>query len=381
MNQPTTGLEFLQKLKRQTGKERQSFSQFSKFMDMKAREKGIPIIGQFELTPLCNFNCKMCYVHLTPEQLMKRKPLPVEIWKNLIHQAWEAGMVYATLTGGECLTYPGFDELYLYLQELGCEVHILTNGFLLDERRIRFFQEHTPKSIQVTLYGWNDDVYERVTGQRAFSTVSENVRRAMEAGLHIKFCVTPSEFLAEDALETIRYGKSLGNELIVNNGLFAPREETGRAMLDHLNDIELYVKIYRLLREMKDIETTEIEEEKLPPFGGPYHECTACGLRCGGGRSNFVIDWKGTLMPCNRLEMIHSYPLEVGFQTAWAAINREANAWPRVPECEDCPYDSVCNNCAGEMIMYAEAGKQPIGLCEQTKYYVQHGVFHIPECD
>lgn len=381
MNESMNGLEFLRKLKRENGQESQGFSQFTKFMDMKAREKGIPMIGQFELTPLCNFSCKMCYVHLTPEQMTERKPLPVETWKDLMRQAWEAGMVYATLTGGECLAYPGFDELYLYLQELGCEVHILTNGYLLDEKRIRFFREHKPRSIQVTLYGWNDDVYERVTGQRAFRTVSENVRKAVEAGLHVKICVTPSEFLGEDVLETVRTGKSLGNELIVNNGLFVPREETGRAGLDHLDNIETYIRIYRMLREMDGIETAGIDEGKLPPAGGPCHECTAYGLRCGGGRSNFVVDWKGTLMPCNRLEMIRSFPLEAGFLAAWEAINREANAWPRVPECEGCPYDSVCNNCAGAMIMYAKPGKQPIGLCEQTKCYVRHGVFHIPECD
>ena len=141
-----TGIEYLQKLKKKNGRKMQGFSQFSEFLDVKAREKGIPITGQFELTPLCNFSCKMCYVHLTPEQMLNRNVLPVEIWKDLIHQAWKAGMVSATLTGGECLVYPGFDDLFLFLQSLGCEICILTNGFLLDDNRIHFFQQHKPKN-------------------------------------------------------------------------------------------------------------------------------------------------------------------------------------------------------------------------------------------
>lgn len=37
---------------------------FYKSVWKKAFEDGIPISGTFELTPRCNFDCKMCYVHL-----------------------------------------------------------------------------------------------------------------------------------------------------------------------------------------------------------------------------------------------------------------------------------------------------------------------------
>lgn len=378
---PEKGLEFLEQLKKQNGKEKQGFSQFGKYLEVKARDKGVPISGQFELTPLCNFDCKMCYVHLLPEQMSNRTPFSTETWKRLMHQAWGAGMIYATLTGGECLTYPGFKELYLYLQSLGCEMDILTNGFLLDEKWIHFFQEHKPKSIQVTLYGWNDDVYERVTGQRAFTTVKENIRKALNAGLHLSICITPSCFLGEDVLETVWVAKSMGIDVIINNSLFTPREETGRSQVNHVTDAEMYVKIFRLMNDLDGKKTMEVNEKNLPAAGSQKHESSEQGLRCGGGRSSFVIDWKGTMMPCNRLDIIRSHPLEEGFDAAWAKINKMANEWPRVPECEGCPYDSVCSNCAGNMLVCAEPGKQPIAICERTKYYVQHGIVHIPECD
>ena len=40
-----------------------------KFLNFKARDKGIPLSGTFELTPLCNLDCKMCYVHLNQAQI------------------------------------------------------------------------------------------------------------------------------------------------------------------------------------------------------------------------------------------------------------------------------------------------------------------------
>lgn len=381
MKEPANGFEFLEELRKYNGKSVQTYRSLSRYLDDKAREKGVPITGQFELTPMCNFSCKMCYVHLDADQLAGQEVMPASKWKNLMREAWEAGMIHVTLTGGECLTYPGFDDIYLYLHSLGCDVSILTNGYLLDDQRIEFFKERKPQMIQITLYGWNDDVYERVTGRRVFSTVVENTRKAIAAGLPVSLTITPSSYLGDDVLETIRVGRSITDAFTVNGSLFTPREETGRSNQQDDSDAEQYVRIYRLLNEMNGRENKEIDPDKLPPAGGSSHECDECGLRCGGGRSGFVITWKGTMMPCNRLNLIQAYPLQNGFQEAWNKINREANSWPRVPECESCAYRAVCNHCAANVLKYTEPGKQPKELCRFTKYLVRHGVRSIPECE
>ena len=57
----------------------------------------------------------MCYVHLNAEQLKGQKLLSAEQWEKIMSEAIEAGMLYASLTGGECLASPNFDRLYLYL--------------------------------------------------------------------------------------------------------------------------------------------------------------------------------------------------------------------------------------------------------------------------
>ena len=381
MAEPANGFDLLERLQNQNGEKVQNFADMTRFLSFKAREKGIPFNGQFELTPLCNFDCKMCYVHLAPDQMHNRPVLSVDTWKDIMHQAWEAGMVKAALTGGECLVYPGFKELFLYLHSLGCEVCILTNGYLLDDDRISFFQEHMPSRIQITLYGWNDDVYERVTGQRAFSKVYENIRKAKAAGLPLSISITPSACLGEDVLETIRLAKTLCQAVAVNSFLFAPREETGRSG-DHENaDMELYLRIYKLLNELEGRKGEQIPEEKLPEAGGPSHECEKCGLRCGGGRSGFVVDWKGTLLPCNGLHMISANIAEMGFREAWMQVNRESNLWPRVPECEGCAYEHVCNHCAATILEYGEAGKRPAALCERTRFFVKNGIWQLPDCE
>ena len=59
MAEPMKGHEFLVRLKEQGDKRYESFDTLFHFMDQKAREKGIPLNGQFELTPLCNLDCRM----------------------------------------------------------------------------------------------------------------------------------------------------------------------------------------------------------------------------------------------------------------------------------------------------------------------------------
>ena len=371
---------YLALLREQSIKEYKSYSRFSEYLEYKAREKATPVHGQFELTPLCNFSCRMCYVHLSPDQMFGRPLLTVEEWKHLIREAWEAGMIQATLTGGECLTYPGFDELYLYLHSLGCEVDILTNGSLLNEERIRFFREHPPASIQITLYGSNDDTYEAVTGSRACNKVIENIRRAIEVDLSVMLSLTPCSYLGEDALDTLRLAYSLCNRVFINSMLFTPHKETGRTGDNAESDVGLYTRLFQLNRELQGLKSLPKYQGNLPEPGGPNHECTSLGLQCGGGRSCFVINWKGEMLPCNRLDMITEHPLEDDFISAWVRINKQAEAWPRVPECEGCVYESVCSHCAANILQSSEPGKRPDNLCKRTMYFVRHGVRELPGC-
>ena len=381
MAQRISGHEFLVRLQEQGAKRHQSFDRFyDEYLDRKARQQGIPIFGQLELTPLCNFDCRMCYAHLTKEQMGGRAGLTTEQWKRLIRDAWEAGMIRMNLSGGECLSYPGFRELYLYLHSLGCEIRVLTNGALLNEEWVRFFTEHPPISIQISLYGGDEDTYERVTGHRMFATVSANIRRVAEAGLPLLTAVTPSKYMREGIRDTIRAAKAFNVPYYISPNLINPREETGRAGQDHDLTIDEYVEIFRFRNELEGEESIPVDPDSLPLPGGPYHECSACGLTCTAGMSSFDIGWDGAMYPCNTYRTIVGYPLKDGFLPCWEKLHRMAAGWPRVPECIDCPYEAVCTNCLVRKAEFAEPGKQPAALCEQTRYMVRHGVYRIPEC-
>ena len=380
MNGSGDGHAFLKELREKDRKRKPSFSDFTDFLEEKARAQGVPLDGQFELTPLCNFRCGMCYVHLTEAQ-MCRPLLTAAQWNDLITQACRKGMLRATLTGGECLTYPGFRAVYEHLESLGCEVEVFTNGALLNERWLEYFSRRPPAGIHITLYGDSEDAYQRVTGHRAFETVLGHIRAISEAGLPLRINVTPSLLLGEDVFGTIRLARELCRNVTVNAMLSAPRPETGRSEQVLDLDEDFYIRIMKYDQELQGIRIPPCPAGGLPAPGGPECGKVCLGLRCGGGRSGFNINWQGVMNPCNMLETVQAYPLEIGFEAAWRQINQAANNWPRASACEDCAYAGVCDSCAGRVLRFAEPGEWPHALCERTKRFVLQGVYASPDCE
>ena len=307
--------------------------------------------------------------------------LTVKEWKQIVDEAYAAGMMRVNLTGGECLTYPGFEELYLYLHNKGIETRVLTNGALLDSHWIEFLKAHPPILVQFSLYGGDEDTYERVTGKRGFETVIANIVSAQQAKLPVSVVITPSKYMGEGVFNALRWVSKAGIPYSIGSWLMDPKEETGRAHCNHNLDVDYYRRIYELRNELEGIETHSIESEKLPPVGGPYHQTDICGMTCGAGLSCFAIDWDGKMLACNSMRDNYGWPLKEGFLPVWERLHEISANWIRIPECMECPYLKVCTNCVVQKEAFAERGKQPTKLCEQTKYLVEHGVKAIPVCE
>ncbi|MBR5800434.1 MAG: radical SAM protein [Lachnospiraceae bacterium] len=136
----------------------------------------------FELTSKCNFNCVHCYLqnfHVPDE-------LTTEQVKNILDILCEKGILFLTLTGGEILARRDFLEIYLYAKKKGFLVELFTNGYLFSDEIILALQEYPPLLVSISLYGANDNTYEKITGIKgAFSVVKENCYKLKNAGVRV----------------------------------------------------------------------------------------------------------------------------------------------------------------------------------------------------
>ena len=364
--------DFINEIKNADTAEDMMYHKVSAFIQNKARDTDTPYSGHFELTPLCNLDCKMCYVHLSSNQIKDNRLLSADEWIRLMQQAIDAGMVTAILSGGECLVYPNFDEVYLYLKSKGINVSVLTNGVLLNHERIQFFQKHRPRKIQVSLYGSSNDAYERVTGRRLYTTVRENIIAAKNAGLPIKISITPSKYMLGDVKHIIKMAKDMDIPYAINTVIMTPRLGTERDKTEHDISLEDYAEIIRYNQTINGRTISPIET--IQPIDIKSNDVVNEGLRCGAGRSTFSINWHGIMNPCTQMSSIASNPLRDGFESAWKSNNVEVKSFPRFSDCIKCDYSYACDFCAAENEKLGSRYLLNKKWCKKTSMMISYGL-------
>ena len=375
---PSSLFSVLKQLDREGVTGYEKYKRVRRYIQFKAREEHAPVCGTFELTPLCNLSCKMCYVRLDREQMGSRDVLPVEAWIHIIDQAVGAGLMYATITGGECLTYDGFKELYLYFRSRGVEVDLLSNGILMTEEMVWFLTDHPPAGIQITLYGADEDEYERVTGHRAFRKVMDNLDRLKRSGLPFMLSMTPNYYMKKGK-ELVQLLYDLGVPFQINSGLNAPREETGRKLREA--SLDTYMDVYREEQRLGEGKTLlEVSDEDLPDPGiadGNESVKRERGVRCAAGRSSYCVTWDGKMKPCNTFPGIEADILKMGFQAAWEQISRQVQEVLIPIECTSCAYERICNRCIIEHLDYGSPGHVNPDACEHVRRLVKEGFLRL----
>ena len=366
---PETLPELMEKLKQDGATKEEQLKETSRFLEMKARRDGLPLHGTLELTPLCNLDCRMCYVHLSRKQYDEKKLLPAKTWADLVSQAREQGLLRISLSGGECLTYPGFDELYLYLYSRGIRTRVLSNGLLMDEKRVDFFRKYPPEGIQITLYGYDEDSYEAVTGRRVFRRIEENLIRLRDAGLPVHMTLTPNGYMKGNLRQLPEKAEELKIPWQINAMLIPPRPGTGRSR--HDLKAEDYIELYKIRNEFRGAHFEPADPAEIPDpaeTGEPGK-----GVRCGAGRSSFTIRYDGMMSPCTGLDGILTRPLEAGFKAAWAELSQRAMDYPVPGECGECVYREACILCPA-LHKEAPAGHCDRRICERTRMMAEAGL-------
>lgn len=324
--------------------EKMKHEDFNVLLSEYNRQHDIPGTGLFELTPLCNLNCKMCYVHLQDPSL-KDRLLPGSTWIALMKDAIAHGMTRAILSGGEAMTHPDFMEIYRFLIDEGVEVQVKTNGILLDGPRLELFKKYPPIMVDVSLYGCNSESYLAVTGVDACERVVSNIRNALSEGLHVRLAVTPSAQMMPWIEDVMRLADSFHISVTISDFLIPPNDDTGRSRADFGLTISDFERIDRLRDEIFD--PKDVKKDEYEPDESVERPLVGRGLRCAGGRSSFTINWDGTLSPCVSFprEIVLAEPMKTGFGPAWKIINEAVKQYEHPQKSRDCAVSRWCVYC------------------------------------
>ena len=195
----------------------------SAYLHARACAKGIPLAGNFELTARCNFNCRMCYVHLTPEEQRRRgAELTADEWLAIAEQARSQGMLFLLLTGGEPLIRADFRYLLTELKKMGLMVSINSNASLIDDDWLDFFRHEPPSRMNITLYGGCNETYERLCGRPMYDRVVHNIRALKALGIGVKLNASMTPYNVDDMDAIYAIATELGTPVQMASYMFPP---------------------------------------------------------------------------------------------------------------------------------------------------------------
>lgn len=311
---------------------------FYKVIWEKAYKDAIPISGTYELTPRCNFDCGMCYVHLDSENIScYGKELSARDWLKIAEEAKKAGTTWLCITGGEPFLHPEFESIWEGLSKIGFFLTLQTNASLISEKWTDLLEKYPPRQVKVTLYGTDNKIYEAVCGvKNGFSRVNDGIHTLMSIGIPITLVSTIVRQNECDVKNMMFYAYrhrlpwTLTSR--IKGSYRIDKRDVGKFRLAKRGDEHIQKEIIRRLKE----------EDFLDPFRKP---CTYCK----DYRLGYWVLWNGDMSFCSFLNEMGISVTQLGFEKAWKQLVKyeETLEWPG--ECNNCTANKVCFKCAASL--------------------------------
>lgn len=339
------------------------------FLAAKADMLFEPLGGTLELTPLCNMDCRMCYIKRKNNEVKKRGGLlAVDEWIRIADEMKKRGVLFLLLTGGEPLTYPWFEQLYKKLLSMGFVITVNTNGTLIDEKYAMLFRDYPCRRLNVTIYGKNDKTYEKLCrNPHGFTQFMRGITLLKQNNIPFRLNYSVVPINAPDLPDICAVAREFGVNVEISNYMFPPvrRENSDFCRMTPEEVAKAQMRAFQNKMPQSNDKTAVINTLNL--LKQKNKEVNNKGLICRAGRSGFWISWSGELMPCGMFIEPKISLLENSFADSWNYIVNKTRQLRGCLECKSCKKRNICMVCAAGCL--AETGSfegKPQYLCDVT---------------
>lgn len=347
----------------------------TEYLYQKATAAGVPLSGTFELTPVCNMDCKMCYVRMSRSAQEAIAPLKSAAqWLALAQEAKDAGMLYLLITGGEPFLHPQFREILEGLHKMGFLITINSNGTMIDESVIAWLKYCPPVRINISLYGASNDTYTALCGNpMGFTQTMGAVRLLKEAGISVKLNCSLTPHNANDLQKMATIAEQNDLILQIATYMFPPVRKDGTSIGKNHRFSPADAAYYMACGDYITLgkERFLAQEGHLPEVLEPEGTCEGDGVRCRAGKCSFWITWQGQMMPCGMFPEKHAPNVfEIPFQNAWQTVKESIRHIHLPAQCASCNVKDTCRACAAMVVTESGCFDQvPQYRCEMMHAY------------
>ena len=239
----------------------------------------------------CNLACTYCN-----EFDNFSEPVPLDLMKQRVDKLASFGTAMIGISGGEPLMHPELDELIAHARKRGIFIGLLTNGYLLTEKRIRRLNAAGLEHLQISIDNVNPDE----VSKKSLKVLDQKLvllARFAEFGVNINSVLGSGVEHPEDALVIARRTTELGFSAsvgIVHNG---------QGRLRQLN--ERQQQIYRAIKRIGTRSYGMYNRFEKNLVEGKPNE-----WRCRAGARYLYIDEDGLVHYCSQQRGYPAIPLE-----------------------------------------------------------------------
>ncbi len=314
---------------------------------------------QMDITQACTERCIHCYIpEYNPVFLSF-----VQI-KKVIDEFRKQGGICLSLSGGECMMHPDFDEIVRYARSKDLIVSVLSNLTLCTDEKIKVLQE-AEATVQVSLYSMNPTTHDAIT-KRPGSWISTKtaIEKLRVAQIPCRISCPTMKPNYKDYLDVLAYARSLKMDA-----------QTDFIIMGKMDCDTSNLKCRLDLKETRHI-LEDIVFKSLPINNEYFDPAKKAEMRsdsewseehvCGACVSSVCLDADGHYYPCPALGGVnlgscYEHDLNWIWNESPETLRIRAvrgKDFPKCVHCKDRDYCSVCMcrnfNETGDMFKPAE---------------------------
>ena len=251
-----------------------------------------PLLAQIVPIRRCNLACTYCN-----EYDKHSPPVPLATMRERLDHLARLGTANIEISGGEPLLHPDLDELIRHIRGTGALAGLITNGYLLNEKRIERFNDAGLDHLQISI----DNVTPDDTSNKSLKVLDGKLRMLAK---HAAFSVNINSVLGGDlsnpgdALTIARRAIELG--LTTTVGLI--HNDHGRLIPLTPEQLRVYGEITALAAPFYTVQNQNDFQRNLA-FGRPND------WQCGAGGRYLYICEDGLVHWCSQQRGYPGIPL------------------------------------------------------------------------
>lgn len=205
-----------------------------------------PIKIQWKITNKCNLHCKHCYLgKLDGFELDYDKVM--EIVDTIIN----SNVMEVTLSGGECLTYKGIENVIKKLLENDIKVDVFTNALLLKNLIDKIDSTVRDKNkllFYVSIDGLKEN-HEKIRGKNTFDKTIEGMKYAINKGYPVVTNTVINKLNYDDIIDMVVFLKTMGVKDVQLSNLIVQGNATKDLKISLKDQLALKDKLSILYKE------------------------------------------------------------------------------------------------------------------------------------